>query len=238
MNEHGRRVAPRYPPPPACLDGTVADPASDLDCRPVPDVQIAGGASAHDIAIFHYLTKSKEDFEAKMERGGGGNTHRKWSHFQIAQRCAPASGAACARATFAFGSVGKRMRLGMRESLRWLLSQQTLDMPRCLASSQGPQPVLSQVMATKMHCYSSTMNVQRPFAGCRREAASATRPPRPRRAAAIRAAIAWRHRQRRSLWEAPTAALSTLTALRSTATRAMTARTIANTRNDNIRRLA
>ena len=77
----------RYPIPTACTDGTIQNPNLNLDCRPLPHVQ-KRPASVDHIALFHYITRSKEDFERKVARGGGGGKHRNWGHFNRVQKYA------------------------------------------------------------------------------------------------------------------------------------------------------
>ena len=62
--------------------------AAALECRPVPGINLLPG-SAKDIALFHYITKSRQDFDEKMDRGGGGGTHRTLDQFKKMQSCAP-----------------------------------------------------------------------------------------------------------------------------------------------------
>ena len=47
-------------------------------------------ASANEIAIYHYATKSLEDFGAKMLRGSSlsKRTHKEWTYFADIARCA------------------------------------------------------------------------------------------------------------------------------------------------------
>ena len=98
VNEKRQKLGWRSEPPAACTDGTVRDPSRDPNCRPVPEIYIEDGGTADDIALFHYLTKSKEDFEVKMVRGGGGGTHREWRHFEKIDACAPLAAArSCTR---------------------------------------------------------------------------------------------------------------------------------------------
>ena len=56
--------------------------------RRVPAI-LSEPVSIDAIALFHYLTKSKAEFRAKMARGGGGGTHRKWEQFESIRRCGP-----------------------------------------------------------------------------------------------------------------------------------------------------
>ena len=88
VDEHRRPMPWRYPIPTACLDGTIRNPNSNLECRPLPHVQ-KRPASVDHIALFHYITRSKEDFERKVARGGGGGKHRNWGHFNRVQKCVP-----------------------------------------------------------------------------------------------------------------------------------------------------
>lgn len=86
VDEHYNPMPWRYDLPAACTDGTIVEPDKELDCRPVPHVQ-KRPASADSIAVFHYITKSREDFELKSARGGGGGSHRTWEHFNRVQKC-------------------------------------------------------------------------------------------------------------------------------------------------------
>lgn len=88
VDEHRRPMPWRYPIPTACTDGTIQNPNVNLDCRPLPHMQ-KRPASVDHIALFHYITRSREDFERKVERGGGGGKHRNWGHFNRVQKCAP-----------------------------------------------------------------------------------------------------------------------------------------------------
>lgn len=62
-----------------------------VECRPLPDVQAApvgpAGMKAQHIAVYHFIVKSEEDFRMKVERGGGGGSHRKWDEFIDMQGC-------------------------------------------------------------------------------------------------------------------------------------------------------
>ena len=57
-------------------------------CRPVWETGNPNG-KVDDLAVFHYLTKSKEDYMAKMARGGGAGNFREWSHYRQIERCEP-----------------------------------------------------------------------------------------------------------------------------------------------------
>ena len=85
VDENKKIIPWRYPLPKACTDGTLVEPKRELDCRPVPHVQ-KRPATVEDIAVFHYITKSEEDFERKSVRGGGGGSHRTWDHFNRVQK--------------------------------------------------------------------------------------------------------------------------------------------------------
>ena len=87
MDEYKRPLPWRFELPQACRDGTVQEPKHEVDCRPVPAVQ-KRPATVDNIAVFHYITKSREDFERKSLRGGGGGSHRTWEHFNKVQKCA------------------------------------------------------------------------------------------------------------------------------------------------------
>ena len=66
-----------------------------VHCRPLPNVQGrsvgTSGVKAQHIAVYHFIVKSEEDFRMKVERGGGGGTHRKWDTFTELERCATES---------------------------------------------------------------------------------------------------------------------------------------------------
>lgn len=107
----------------------------ELLCRPVPSIA-AKAPSIQDIAIFHYMTKSKAEFEAKMERGGGGGTHRKWKHFNSIRKCVslrPFSACACVPRGIT-RSVHVRTRKGVAASAHGLTAACA---PRCRHSSKG-----------------------------------------------------------------------------------------------------
>lgn len=50
------------------------------------------------IALFHYITRSREDFAIKRTRGGGTTRVRTWEEFEEFDKCAPASTCSCAAA--------------------------------------------------------------------------------------------------------------------------------------------
>lgn len=58
-----------------------------VECRPLPEVQ-AWPATVDKIAVYHFIVKSEEDFNAKIERGSGGGTHRSWKDFTDVAECA------------------------------------------------------------------------------------------------------------------------------------------------------
>ena len=86
VNEKGAKLEWRVPIPEACTDGTIAEPDKTLDCRPVPHMRSTPATAKH-IAVFHYLTKSRAEFAAKVERGGGAGNHRTWREFEKYQKC-------------------------------------------------------------------------------------------------------------------------------------------------------
>ena len=77
-----------------------------LRCRPIPEVRNRRG-TVSDIAVFHYIIKSKEDYMAKMARGGGAGNFRKWSLYDKVDRCEATRMAAAAAAAYAL--VTKRI---------------------------------------------------------------------------------------------------------------------------------
>jgi hypothetical protein len=64
--------------------------------KPAPWVLDDTHRSVDRLALFHYATRSREDFAIKQTRGGG-NTRvgKSWSYFDILSRCA--SGTPCLR---------------------------------------------------------------------------------------------------------------------------------------------
>lgn len=60
-----------------------------VECRPLPDVQ-AWPATTDKIAVYHFIVKSEQDFDLKVERGSGGGTHRSWEDFyKVAEYVSP-----------------------------------------------------------------------------------------------------------------------------------------------------
>jgi hypothetical protein len=76
----------RRGPPPACTDGSIAHPEQDVFCRPVPHADKT--PTADMIAVYHYVTRSRQDFELKHKKGGGDGMVRSWDYFNKVQRCA------------------------------------------------------------------------------------------------------------------------------------------------------
>jgi hypothetical protein len=73
---------------------------TDVDCRAHPDArscfQTPGALlkppAAEKVALFHYATKSREDFKRKLTRGSGMSKATKdWSYFEELVGCAPQS---------------------------------------------------------------------------------------------------------------------------------------------------
>jgi hypothetical protein len=68
--------------------------AFDIECHPVPGF-LRVTAEAQRIALFHYATRSWEDFLLRMERGGGhtggAGKHKERFFFDV-QKCAPPRG--------------------------------------------------------------------------------------------------------------------------------------------------
>ena len=54
-----------------------------VECRPTPERQSRSSISMNVLAVHHYVTKSEQEFRAKMKRGGGGGTQRKLSLIHI-----------------------------------------------------------------------------------------------------------------------------------------------------------
>ena len=72
-------------------------PDESLNCKPT-DIYTPGcrrnPGKAHDenrtvehIALFHYVTKSKEDFRTKINRRNGAGFTRDWRYFRMIQKC-------------------------------------------------------------------------------------------------------------------------------------------------------
>ena len=69
----GRRAAAGDPAPPRCY----------------PDAGFqTSDATVSKIALFHYVTRSRQDFEVKSRRGGGNGNPKTWSFFDATERCA------------------------------------------------------------------------------------------------------------------------------------------------------
>ena len=82
------------------MNKDVPVPCDGLDrrqCFWCPASGLNSGGSAERIALYHYVTKSRQDFAAKTKRGSGmsGATKRE-DYFQSVQQCAPACLPACA----------------------------------------------------------------------------------------------------------------------------------------------
>ena len=58
-----------------------------VECRPTPERQSRSSISMNVLAVHHYVTKSEQEFRAKMKRGGGGGTQRKWDMFLDLEKC-------------------------------------------------------------------------------------------------------------------------------------------------------
>ena len=67
----------------------------------------SGGATVDRVALFHYATKSWQDFEVKMARGSGmGDQDKDSSYFDDIKRCASlATRCFCCRPLFVLGDV-------------------------------------------------------------------------------------------------------------------------------------
>jgi hypothetical protein len=66
-----------------CSDDVPDDAPYDerLRCRSIPDRIDKKVITSKHITIFHYITKSEEDFRWKVERGSAGGVSRKWDQF-------------------------------------------------------------------------------------------------------------------------------------------------------------
>lgn len=75
-------MPPRYPPPEVCSNGVIPLPSNDIHCRAVPHVKKGkrDPRSVDRIALYHYVLRSKEDYNIKIERGGGDRKGRE-SHY-------------------------------------------------------------------------------------------------------------------------------------------------------------
>eukprot|EP00892_Ulva_mutabilis_P007298 jgi/Ulvmu1/4940/UM205_0002.1 len=81
----------------AALDYTVDSRGHYCYARPGSGGGKAG-ASIEKIALFHYVTKSPVDFEAKVARGSGGGGGKKWTYFYDVERRTKKTGGICAQA--------------------------------------------------------------------------------------------------------------------------------------------
>lgn len=87
VNEQREAIAHWHP---ECLMYARAQRDHDRvpECLPVPG-STAEWPSVERVALFHYVTRSEEDFARKMERGGGQNAEPKpWSYFHDIAKCA------------------------------------------------------------------------------------------------------------------------------------------------------
>ena len=63
------------------------DPDKLAECRPVPGSE-GEVPVATRVALFHYVTRSEEDFRRKQARGGGQNRDAKpWTYFEAISKC-------------------------------------------------------------------------------------------------------------------------------------------------------
>eukprot|EP00892_Ulva_mutabilis_P000949 jgi/Ulvmu1/10855/UM007_0029.1 len=93
VNELGREIEPRYKS--LCLPRGADTPDSGVRCyQDAGSMQPA--SSVAKVALFHYTTKSRADFAAKLERGSA-MTHRgkNWLFFQRVARESTRSGGLC-----------------------------------------------------------------------------------------------------------------------------------------------
>lgn len=81
-------MAPRQEIPKSCTNGAVAVPSQDIHCRPVPAFrkEKSEPRSVDHIALYHYVLRSRQDFEIKMERGGGDSFKRDSGYFERIDR--------------------------------------------------------------------------------------------------------------------------------------------------------
>lgn len=72
--------------------GSKCTPQSDGPLEPCAlhhgsDLNGNPGVSVDKLALFHYVTRSKEDFAIKMARKGGNRGPKTWHFFDAIQRC-------------------------------------------------------------------------------------------------------------------------------------------------------
>jgi hypothetical protein len=84
VDEYGRALGWRNEAPAHC------DPkdTSTEECRMVPHIKQEGKITTDYIALFHYATKSREDFERKLDRAKDRGFSRDWDFFNDIDRCA------------------------------------------------------------------------------------------------------------------------------------------------------
>lgn len=58
-------------------------------CTVSPGFRAPAPAPFGRIALFHYITRSREDYEVKRGRGGGSTKIRTWEEFNEFAKCAP-----------------------------------------------------------------------------------------------------------------------------------------------------
>lgn len=85
VDEHDNALTWREDTDPSC------DPKDTCSkkCRRVPNNKNEVQPSMDQISLFHYVTKSREDFQAKLERWEGKNWSRDWDYFEAVNRHDP-----------------------------------------------------------------------------------------------------------------------------------------------------
>lgn len=98
MDELGRSVPPLkevlcWPSAPQTARREMAQPSPPPVCRRDAGFQ-RSTASVTKVALFHYTTKSKQDFEVKRQRGSAvEKTAKPWSFFHLIAKCGPTDAA-------------------------------------------------------------------------------------------------------------------------------------------------
>lgn len=60
---------------------------STKGCDGIPDAFPSGRPSVERIALFHYVTKSLQDFQMKSKRGSGMGNHKPITFFHAIEKC-------------------------------------------------------------------------------------------------------------------------------------------------------
>lgn len=58
-------------------------------CTVCPGFRAPNPAPIGKVALFHYITRSREDYEIKRSRGGGSTKVRTWEEFDEFDKCGP-----------------------------------------------------------------------------------------------------------------------------------------------------